>query len=190
MNLILSKHKRELVYWARKLNARGLVAARSGNISKRASKGRVYLTCTGSYLGELSACDIVGLTLDGQKVSGRFDATSEKELHLSVYRKFDDTGAVIHAHSPNTVAFFSRKSALDLTSFEAEIYLGNVETVHQTTPTVTDTVPVIAALEKNNIVVLGHHGVIARGLDLAAAYALVEVLEEQAKINIALGNYR
>jgi hypothetical protein len=47
---------------------------------------------------------------------------------------------------------------------------------------------IIEALQRNKIVVLGKHGVIAMGRDFAETYSLIEMLEEQAKLNIAVGS--
>ena len=181
-------NKEELIYWGKMLNQRSLVAARSGNISKRCGNDNILVTCSNSYLGQLQEDDIVSLSLEGDVVDGLAVPTSEKHLHLDVYNAFSDANAVIHAHSPNTVAFFMQHEELFCTSFEAEMYLGEVPVVQQNSPTVTDIEPVIEALKRNKIVVLGRHGVIAIGKDFKEAYALIEVLEEQAKVNIAVGS--
>lgn len=186
MNFV--KEKDELIYWAKLMNQKSLVTARSGNISSSLGDGSILMTCRDSYLGQLEHDEIVIVDSTGELISGEREPTSEKDLHLSVYNAFEDIGVVIHAHSPNTVGFFMQYEALFCTSFEAEMYLGEVPVVEQNSPTVTDIEPVIDALRRNKIVVLGRHGVLAIGKDFKEAYSLVEVLEEQSKINIALGS--
>lgn len=181
--------KEQMIYWAQLLNQKSLVTARSGNISLKREDTNILMTCHDSYLGQLESEELVAVdALSGELVEGERKPTSEKDLHLSIYQAFDDVQAVVHAHSPNTVAFFDCYDSLFCTSFEAELYLGEVPVVEQNCPTVMDIEPVIDALRKNKIVVLGRHGVVAIGKNLKEAFSLVEVLEEQTKVNIAMGS--
>jgi len=75
---------------------------------------------------------------------------------------------------------------LDIFSYESRFYLGAVQAIPQYTPTVTDVEPVISALENSSIVVLKNHGVVSVGEDFKSAFGLMEVLEEQAKVNLAV----
>lgn len=181
--------KEQMIYWAQLLNQKSLVTARSGNISTKRDDGSILMTCHDSYLGQLEEEELVAVdALTAKVLEGDRKPTSEKDLHLSIYQAFDDVSAVVHAHSPNSVAFFDCYDSLFCTSFEAELYLGEVPVVEQNSPTVMDVEPVVDALRKNKIVVLGRHGVVAIGKDLKEAFSLVEVLEEQAKVNIAMGS--
>ncbi|MDD5492494.1 MAG: class II aldolase/adducin family protein, partial [bacterium] len=118
--------------------------------------------------------------------TGTCKLTSEKNLHFGILNKFPSAKAVIHAHPIYALAFFHYFPRLDIFSFETRFNLGQVPVVPQTTPTVTNIKPVLQALENNNIVVLKNHGVVAIGNDFASAFALIELLEEQAKINLLL----
>jgi L-fuculose-phosphate aldolase len=94
--------------------------------------------------------------------------------------------AVLHAHPPWTVAFFHYFDRLDIFSFEARHYLGSIKVIPQDSPTVSDTKPVSAALEHANIVVLKDHGVVSVGKDFRGPFGLIELLEEQAKVNLMM----
>ena len=63
------------------------------------------------------------------------------------------------------------------------MYLGEVPSIEQTTPAVTDAAPVMKALAENDIVVLRNHGVVAKGEDLFDCFLLVQALEEAAMID-------
>lgn len=182
-------YEEQIIYWAKLLNQKSLVTARSGNISLKRDDSSILMTCHDSYLGQLEADELVAVdAASGQLLEGDRKPTSEKDLHLSIYQAFDDVNAVVHAHSPNSVAFFDCYDSLFCTSFEAELYLGEVPVVEQNSPTVMDVEPVIDALRRNKVVVLGRHGVVAIGKNLKEAFSLVEVLEEQTKVNIAMGS--
>jgi L-fuculose-phosphate aldolase len=56
------------------------------------------MTATGTNLGALRSSDLVEASLVGTEVPA--DATSEAQLHLELYRRRPDIGAVVHAHPP------------------------------------------------------------------------------------------
>ena len=180
-----ANEKKEAIYWAKKLNERGFVTARSGNISLKVAEG-LLITSHDCYLGELTNDDILLVDLEGNIIKGDKELTSEKSLHLGIHNKFPRKKAVLHSHSPYTIAFFHYFDKLDIFSFEAKFYLGDVKVVSQATPTVTEIEPVLKELENSNIVVLGRHGVVSTGKDFKEAFSLIELLEEQAKVNLML----
>ena len=180
------KEKEEIIHWAKTLNQKGLVTARSGNISRRVAPGKALITSHDSYLGYLEEEEVLLVDFEGKVLEGKLDLTSEKELHLSVYNKFKEAGVVLHTHSPFSTAFFHYFDKLDIFSFEAKFYLGDVKIIPQETPTVTDIKPVLEALESSNIVVLKSHGIISVGKNFKEAFSLIELLEEQAKVNITI----
>ncbi|MFZ5747460.1 MAG: methylthioribulose 1-phosphate dehydratase [Pseudomonadota bacterium] len=94
--------KRGLVEVGRRLDARGWAPATSGNYSARLDDGSFAVTVSGRHKGRLTEDDIMrvdahGASLDGQRPS------AETALHLSLYRRFPDVGAVLHGHSPQAV---------------------------------------------------------------------------------------
>ena len=178
------KERKELIYWANLLNQKGFVTARSGNISSMVEDGKVLITSHDSYLGHLEEKEVILLDLEGKVLEGSLEPTSEKSIHLSIYNKIKDAKVVIHSHSPFSTAFFHYFDELDVFSFEARFYLGKIPVIPQETPTVTDLAPVISNLENNNLVVLKNHGVIAVGKNFKEAFSLIELLEEQARINL------
>ena len=184
------EQKKEIIYWAKVLNQKGLVAARSGNISYRVASDEILISSHDSYLGYLEEEDLLLVDLVGKVLEGESGPTSEKEVHLSVYNKFKQAGVVMHTHSPFSTAFFHYFDKLDIFSFEAKFYLGSLKIVPQETPTVTDINPVLAALGSSNIIVLKNHGIISVGKDFKEAFSLIELLEEQAKVNIAIHGFR
>lgn len=184
----LKKIKEEIIYWSRKLNERGFVTARSGNLSAREGEDKVLITCHDTYLGELAEEDILLVDLGGRVLEGKGEITSEKDLHLSIYRKFPEVKVVLHSHSPLTTAFFNYFSSLDIFSFESEFYLGKVPVIEQNTPTVTEIGPVLDALETSKIAVLKRHGVVSVGEDFREAFSLIELLEEQCRVGFYTKN--
>jgi L-fuculose-phosphate aldolase len=83
---------------ARRVAAEGLVLGTAGNVSARAGE-IVAVTPTGAVLAELEPDHVVVVDLEGRTVQGDYAPTSEIELHLGAYRRYQ-VGAVVHAHSP------------------------------------------------------------------------------------------
>lgn len=82
----------------RRLDARGLAPATSGNYSMRLADGSIAITVSGAHKGRLTPTqvmrvDAAGTALDGKKPS------AETPLHTLVYAIDPKAGAVLHTHS-------------------------------------------------------------------------------------------
>lgn len=80
----------------------GLSPGSSGNLSIRAGD-RIYITGSGTSLGQLKPADIAVLDEDGVHVGGA-RPSKESPLHVAFYRRDPGHGAVVHLHSPSAVA--------------------------------------------------------------------------------------
>ena len=180
------KEKKDVVFWARLLNERGFVTARSGNVSLKVEDRKLLITSHDSYLGFLDTDEVLVTDLDANVLEGNAEPAVEKDLHTGIYKRLEGVNAVIHSHAPFATAFFHYFDTLESYSFESRFYLGEVRVIPQETPTVTDVEPVISALEDSAVVVLKNHGVVAVGESLKSAFGLMEVLEEQARVNLAV----
>lgn len=85
-----------------RLAAAGLVRASEGNLSARIDGRRCLVTPTGGVTGRLGGADMVEVALDGSAAAAR--ATSEVHLHIAIYSRRPDVGAVVHAHPPRVLA--------------------------------------------------------------------------------------
>jgi L-fuculose-phosphate aldolase len=170
--------REEIISIGRKMWDKDLVSGFNGNLSLRVGDQMVLMTGSGTCLGQLSLEDIVLVTMDGKVIDGG-DPTSERLLHLDIYRSFPDVKAVVHTHTPCINAFFLNNKVFTPRTFEAKHVLGEVFSVDQTGVNVTDTVPVIERLKANKIVALSQHGVVAAGDALFQGFARIQVLEEQ-----------
>ncbi|VAX34953.1 hypothetical protein MNBD_UNCLBAC01-694 [hydrothermal vent metagenome] len=174
--------KKNIVSIGRLLWEKDLVSGLNGNISRRVDEETILLTGHGTCLGLLQQKDILLVGLDGTlKEEGHI--STEKLLHTEVYKNFPDAQAVVHTHPTYTNAFFLENEVLSPRILEAKCFLGDVKSILQTTPAVTDATPVMEALKNNNITVLRNHGVVTKGIDLFDCFLLVQALEEACKID-------
>lgn len=80
----------------------GLSPGSSGNLSIRVGD-RIYITGSGTSLGQLDPADIAVLDEDGAHVGGA-RPSKESPLHVAFYRRDPGHAAVVHLHSPSAVA--------------------------------------------------------------------------------------
>jgi len=181
--------KNEIIRIGKLLWDKNLATGFNGNISARLDAHTLLITATQTSLGYLNPEDIVVVNLDGQVIgSGR--ASSETLLHTAVYKQFPQAQAVVHTHPTYTNGYFLANERFTPKTFEAKFYLGEVKSIAQSTPTVTDIVPVIEELKSNNVIVLRNHGVVAMGPDLFRAFVLIQELEEQVKMDLVAVHYK
>ena len=165
----------------------GLIAGAAGNVSVRLGPDRVLVTPRGLLKAELEATDLVVVDLDGRHVDGCRQASTELDLHLRVYRRRSDCGAVVHAHPPTATAFAVAGEAIPEDVLpEITLLMGQVPVVPYGTtgtPALGDAVePYITGREA---VLLANHGALTWGADLAQARIRMESLEHGARILLA-----
>jgi methylthioribulose-1-phosphate dehydratase len=96
---VLAERARDLVEAGRVLYARGWVPATSGNLSARLDEAAVAVTVSGRHKGRLTTGDIIVVDMEGQPLDPADRPSAETGLHVALYRRFDDVGAVLHTHS-------------------------------------------------------------------------------------------
>ena len=161
---------------ARRLASKGLVLGTAGNVSARAGE-LVAVTPTGAVLAELEPEAVGVVTLDGDPVHGDYAPTSEIELHLGAYRRYQ-TGAVVHAHSPVGTALACVLDELPLIHYQMLALGGPIRVA----PYATFGTPELAqltldALEGRAAALMANHGMIAIGPDLDGAVDNALLLE-------------
>src|SRR5204862_6286721 len=76
-----------------------------GNISTRLGDRRLLMTPKSVCKGSMTTEMMVITDLDGKKLAGDRDPSSEMQMHLEVYRQRPDARAVVHAHPPIATGF-------------------------------------------------------------------------------------
>jgi L-fuculose-phosphate aldolase len=174
----------EIVLCCRRLWQGGLIAGQDGNVSVRYSPGRLLVTPRGLLKSELTPEDIVEVDLEGRHLGGSRMASTELDLHLRVYRRRPDCGAVVHAHPPMATAFAVVGEGIPGNVLpEVAVLMGEVPLVPYATtgtPALGDAVEPF--LEGHDAVLLANHGAVAWGANLTTARIRMESLEHAARI--------
>lgn len=84
-----------------KLVEYNLVVLTWGNVSAiDREKGLVVIKPSGVPYSTMTAEDMVVMDLDGNRVEGTLNPSSDTPTHLELYRQFPDIGGIVHTHSP------------------------------------------------------------------------------------------
>ena len=78
----------------------GLVVLTWGNVSAIDKESNlVVIKPSGVPYDTMKAFDMVVVDLDGNKVEGNLNPSSDTPTHLELYRKFKNIGGIVHTHS-------------------------------------------------------------------------------------------
>jgi L-fuculose-phosphate aldolase len=166
---------------SRRLAALGLAEGTSGNVSAR-SGDRVAITPTGAVLAEVRPEDVVVVDLDGELLDGDLAPTSELDLHLGTYERYEP-GAVVHCHPPFATAIACVRDELPVVHYEMLMLGGAVRVApYATFGTPELAARTIASLEGRAAVLMANHGALVQAGDLPGALRLAQLLEWSAAL--------
>ncbi|HTI36203.1 MAG TPA: class II aldolase/adducin family protein [Vicinamibacterales bacterium] len=176
----------DIVEVGRRLYARGYTASNDGNISVRLGEGRLLMTPKSVCKGFMSPEMMCVTDLDGRKLEGDRDPSSEMQMHLEVYRQRPDVQAVVHAHPPIATGFAVAGIPLDRAVLaEVITTLGSVPIADYATPSTRELPEAVRQYVKaHDGMLLANHGALTLGTDLFSAYYKMETIEHFAKISL------
>ncbi len=182
--------REEICTFGRSMFDRGLTFGSSGNISVRVDDGWL-MTPTNASLGRLDPAALSKLDVQGKMISGAAP-TKEAFLHLSMYARRPQAGAIVHLHSTHSVAV----SVLADTDPEEPIppitayyvmKIGKLALLPYYAPGDASLADAVReASGRHHAVLLANHGPVVAGKDLSAAVYATEELEETARIYLML----
>jgi L-fuculose-phosphate aldolase len=181
-----SQLRADIVEVGRRLYARGYTASNDGNISVRLDAGRLLMTPTSVCKGFMTAEMMCITDLDGRKLAGDRDPSSEMQMHLEVYRRRPDVQAVVHAHPPIATGFAVAGIPLDRAVLaEVVCTLGSVPIAEYATPSTKELPEAVGQyVQAHDGMLLANHGALTLGKDLFSAYYKMETIEHFANISL------
>lgn len=169
---------------AKRMLADGLVEGTSGNISGRLPDDLVCLTPSSVPYETMTLDDLVIVDLDGTVVSGHRSPTTEKDLHLSVLRRYPELGAVIHTHAVYATMFALAHEPVPAVIEEVVVYVGGEVPCcdYRGTGTADLGEEVASRLADRGAALLANHGLVTCGPNPDKALHLAALVERTAKI--------
>ncbi|HEY7289684.1 MAG TPA: class II aldolase/adducin family protein [Vicinamibacterales bacterium] len=176
----------DIVEVGRRMYARGYTASNDGNISVRLGPDRLLMTPKSVCKGFMTP-DMMCITdLDGRKLQGERDPSSETLMHLEVYRQRADVQAVVHAHPPTATGFAVAGIPLDRAVLaEVLTTLGSIPIAEYATPSTSELPEAVRKyIKAHDGMLLANHGALTVGADLYSAYYKMETIEHFAHISL------
>lgn len=176
--------RREIVTVCRRLWERGLIAGPDGNVSVRVGPDRILVTPAGMSKIDVEPADLVEVRGDGSPLRGTRRASSELAVHLRIYARRPDIGAIVHAHPPLATGFaVAGEGFASGVLPEVILQVGWVPLVPYETPGTEALAqqfdPFIAS---HDAFLMANHGAVTAGTSLTIAHQRMESLEHTARI--------
>ena len=180
------------------LPRRGLVTYTWGNVSGiDREAGLFVIKPSGFEYEDLRPEDLVVMDLEGKKVEGSMNPSSDTKTHLVLYRSFPEIGGIVHTHSPYAVGW--AQAGKDIPAFgttHADYFYGPIPCARHLTQEELDEdyelntgKIIVETFRERGIAPVSVPGVICRshgpftwGKDAAQAVYHAVVLEEVAKM--------
>lgn len=170
----------------RRMYARRMVAANDGNISVRLGENEILCTPTGVSKGFMKPEQMCKMDLSGNLIGKDtgIRPSSEVKMHLRVYQKRPDVGAVVHAHPVFATSFAVMGRGLEEPIMpEVIVNFGKVPLAPYGTPSTVEIPDSIEPfLAEYEAVLLESHGALTWASDLLTAYMKMESVEFYAEL--------
>ena len=157
----------------------------SGNISARYNEG-MLITTSGSCNGYLKPKDIVYTDFNGNAIEKGKKPSSEKFLHIEIYKRRPEINAILHVHSPFLCSFAAAgKDLLEPVLAENIYYFGGIPLAKYAMPSSMELVEnTIKYFDKYDAVLMENHGFIVASKTITDAYYKLELAEAYAQVVI------
>jgi L-fuculose-phosphate aldolase len=178
------EHRRDICIVGRWIHERGYVASTDGNISLRLDPRRILTSPTGISKGMMVPEDMVITDIDGHKLGGRRNASSELGMHLLIYKRRPEINAVCHAHPPVATGYAAAGIPLNKAILcELVLALGCVPVARYGTPGTPELAEALEPLVQSyDSILMANHGVVTCGPDLLTAFFRMETTEHFARV--------
>ena len=176
----------DIVEVGRRMHERGFVASNDGNISLRLDATTLLTTPKSVSKGFMTPDMMVVTDLEGRKLRGTRDPSSELLMHLEVYRNRPDIRAVVHAHPPVATGFAVAGIPLDRAVLaEVVTTLGSIPIAEYGTPSTQELADAVRKyIKAHDGLLLANHGALTVAGELFAAYYKMETIEHFARISL------
>ena len=195
---MLEELKKQVYLANIELPKRKLVTFTWGNVSGiDREKGLIVIKPSGVDYETMTPDDMVVLDLDGNKIEGNLNPSSDTPTHIELYKAFGDIGGVVHTHSPEATSWAQAGRDIPLYgTTHADYFYGPIPCARSLTAEEIGTeyekntgLVIIETFRERQIdpnytpgVLCTNHGVFSWGKDANEAVHNSVVMEEVAKM--------
>ena len=177
--------KEEIIKTGKWIREQRLTWGTSGNISAR-SGAYVYITASGTVLGELTEEDILLCDLDGRVLEGNKKPSKETGMHLEVYRQCPEIGGIVHASPFYSTLCGCGQVELKTNLFIESMYygasLGRIPYRHAGSRELAEEIGKVC--KTSRVILMEHHGILVCQENLAECRTGLDVVEQTCRMNV------
>lgn len=180
------QEREQVLEAAREILANRMVIGTWGNVSIRISGQELaVITPSGMEYQSLAPDDMVLVNFDGKVVEGNYRPSIETPMHVEIYKRRPDAGALVHVHSPYATAFAVAGHTIPVILEETAQAIGHEI---QTAPYARCGSRLLATRvaemmgKQGRAVLLANHGLIGLGLDIKDALKVCYIVEKTAMV--------
>lgn len=184
----LKSERERVAAFGRKLREAGLVTGTFGNVSLYdPASGLMAISPSGLDYDAVGAADVAVVDLDGRWVEGARRPSSEVDLHRIFYRHRPEITGIIHTHSVYATTLACRQEAIPPIHYLVG-YAGREVPCTAYYPFGSQALAdaAFAAMGPGKACLLGNHGLLALGTDIAEAFDVAEQIEYVARLYVQL----
>lgn len=178
--------RKKIITIGRALIQKELTHGTCGNISCRIpGQESILITPSSIPYEKIKNDDILIVDFKGHAV-GKRNPSVETPLHLAIYKKREDVGAIIHTHSLYSLAVSSSAESIPVFLDEIFSHIGGFIAVTPYAVPGSDELAenIVSCLQDKNAVLLSNHGTVCCGKNLDNALEIADIVEKICKIYI------
>ena len=175
--------EKEIIYYGKLCGEKNFTPGYSGNISARYKEG-LLITTSGSANGYLKKEHIVYTSFSGDSLEKGKKPSSEKFLHIEIYKQRPDINYIIHVHAPYLSSFASSgKDLMPPIMAENVFYFGGIPLADYALPSTMELVEnTVKYFDKYDAVLMANHGFVIGSKTIEDAYLKWELAESYAQV--------
>ena len=174
---------KKIIEYGKKCGVKNFSPGYSGNISAR-YKDKMLITTSGSSNGFLTRKKVVLTDFEGKTLEKNKKPSSEKFLHIGIYKLRPEINYIIHVHAPYLSSFASSgKDLMEPIMAENVFYFGGIPLADYALPSTKELVDnTIKYFDKYNAVLMANHGFVVASETIEDAYMRLELAESYAQV--------
>ena len=178
-----NKSEKQIIKYGKMCGDKNYTPGYSGNISARYKDG-MLITTSGSSNGYLEKKHIVETDFEGKSLEKGKKPSSEKFLHIEIYKKRPEINYIIHVHAPYLSSFASAgKDLMEPIMAENVFYFGGIPLADYALPSTMQLVEnTVQFFDKYDAVLMANHGFVVASKTIEDAYMKLELAESYAQV--------
>ena len=173
----LKTEREKIVFEIKRMQEMGLIINTSGNISIK-KDDLIAISPSGVSYDNLKSKDIVVLDKNKKIVEGQLLPSSETNLHVSIYDKYNEVSAIVHTHSLYATSVSTLLQELPAIHYQIADLGGPIKVApYETFGTEALAVAVEKNLKGRKAVLMKNHGAVTVGSDINKSASRAILLE-------------